>query len=63
MTKMLQPGDVLTAKEAAQLLRVNIKTLERWEKAGKLIPTRLPGGRKRFHRDTIEALITDRVAP
>lgn len=62
MTEILQPGDVLTAREAAEILQVNVKTLERWEKSGQLIPTRLPGGHKRYRRSTIEDLFTDRAS-
>lgn len=62
MEQILQPGDVITAKEAAHILQVNVKTLERWEKTGKLIPTRLPGGHKRYRRSTIEALFTDEAS-
>lgn len=61
-TPLLQPDDVLTAKEAANLLRVTVKTLERWEKAGKISATRLPGGHRRFSRAEVEALATGRAS-
>jgi len=62
MPPLLQPGDLLTTAEAAELLRVTVKTLERWEKAGKLIPNRLPGGHKRYRRTDLDDLIADRAS-
>lgn len=35
-------------RKAAELLAVDITTLRRWEKAGKLIPLRTPGGHRRY---------------
>jgi excisionase family DNA binding protein len=61
MPPLLQPGDLLTSNEAAELLRVTVKTLERWEKAGKLIPNRLPGGHKRYRRSDLDDLLNDKA--
>lgn len=39
---------LLTAKEAAQYLRVSLLTLSKIEKEGNLIPYRTPGGHRRY---------------
>lgn len=39
---------ILTAKEAADYLRVSLYTLRRMESEGSLIPFRTPGGHRRY---------------
>jgi excisionase family DNA binding protein len=39
---------ILTAKEAADYLRVSLYTLRRMESQGNLIPYRTPGGHRRY---------------
>lgn len=39
---------LLTAKEAAQYLRVSLLTLSKIEKQGGIIPFRTPGGHRRY---------------
>ena len=39
---------ILTAREAADYLRVSLYTLRRMESAGDLIPYRTPGGHRRY---------------
>ena len=39
---------ILTAKEAADYLRVSLYTLRRMERDGSLIPYRTPGGHRRY---------------
>lgn len=39
---------ILTAKEAAEYLRVSLYTLRRMEGEGSLIPFRTPGGHRRY---------------
>ncbi|MEO0250421.1 MAG: helix-turn-helix domain-containing protein [candidate division WOR-3 bacterium] len=39
---------ILTAKEAAEYLRVSLYTLRRMENEGSLIPFRTPGGPRRY---------------
>jgi len=39
---------LMTAKEAAQYLRVSLLTLSKIEKEGGLIPFRTPGGHRRY---------------
>ncbi len=62
MTGKLEPGDLLTAQEVADILGVTRRTLQRWADNGKLIPARLPGGDKRYRRSTIESLLTDKAS-
>jgi excisionase family DNA binding protein len=50
--------EVLTPAEVARMLRVNSKTVGRWEKDRKLTPAyRTPGGHRRYYADEIEALL------
>jgi len=39
---------ILTAKEAAEYLRVSLYTLRKMEREGSLIPFRTPGGHRRY---------------
>jgi excisionase family DNA binding protein len=39
---------LLTAKEAAQYLRVSLLTLSKIEKEGGIVPFRTPGGHRRY---------------
>lgn len=47
---------LLTAREVATLLKVSRRTLERWEKAEKLIPIRVAGN-VRYRQQDVRALI------
>ena len=40
---------LMTAKEAAQFLRVSLLTLSKIEKEGGLVPYRTPGGHRRYN--------------
>ena len=44
---------LLTAREAAEYLRVSLSTLRRMERRGQLTPLRTPGGHRRY---TLRAL-------
>jgi len=44
----IERHSLLTAKEAAQYLRVSLLTLSKIEKEGNLIPYRTPGGHRRY---------------
>jgi excisionase family DNA binding protein len=44
---------LLTAREAADYLRVSLSTLNRLERRGLLLPLRMPGGHRRY---TLEML-------
>jgi excisionase family DNA binding protein len=39
---------ILTAREAAEYLRVSLYTLRRMESEGSLVPFRTPGGHRRY---------------
>ena len=39
---------ILTAREAAEYLRVSLYTLRKMEKEGSLMPFRTPGGHRRY---------------
>lgn len=57
MWHMEQTNDMLTTGEVARLLGVKPRTVGRWVRQGKLTPVRLPSGRSRFPRATVEAMI------
>ena len=43
--------------EVARLAGVTIPTVRNWEKAGKLVAFRTPGGQRRFRLADVQALI------
>ena len=45
---MVEELTILTAREAAEYLRVSLYTLSRMETKGSLIPFRTPGGHRRY---------------
>jgi excisionase family DNA binding protein len=44
-------------RRAAEILGVDITTLRRWEKNGKLIPSRTPGGHRRYTESQLTELL------
>ena len=42
---------MLRIKEASTLLGVHPQTLRRWEKDGKLIPSKTPNGQRRYSKE------------
>lgn len=48
---------LLTIAEAARLLQVTTTCLRRWDKAGTLVPIRLPSGHRRYRASQIEAIL------
>ena len=54
---MTEIPDVLTPGEVASLLRVDPKTVARWERAGKIRCFRTLGGHRRFRREDVLAII------
>ncbi|QBQ71252.1 DNA binding protein [Mycobacterium phage Daegal] len=48
--------------EAAKLVGVNVRTLARWEDSGRLTAHRTAGGKRRYRRSDIIALITAQPA-
>jgi excisionase family DNA binding protein len=49
----MDPDELLTIREAADMLNVHPDTLRRWEKAGRLVPLRTPTGHRRYRRGDI----------
>ena len=49
-------SDLLTVRQAADLLGVHIDTIRRWTDEGRLPETRTPGGHRRIPRDAAEAM-------
>ena len=54
---VLNPDDLITRKEAAEMLRVSGETLKRWGRAGKLETIRLSSRCIRYRRSAITALV------
>ena len=50
------PTSLLTRQEVADQLRVTVRTLERWEDEGRLVPIRL-GRNVRYRGEDVEAYI------
>jgi len=48
---------LLTPAEVAQLFRVDLKTVTRWAKAGKLISLRTLGGHRRYRESEVRNLL------
>ncbi|HHX43972.1 MAG TPA: helix-turn-helix domain-containing protein [Chloroflexi bacterium] len=49
----LEQRTLLTAKEAAQYLRISLLTLSKIEKQGGIVPFRTPGGHRRYSLDML----------
>lgn len=47
----------MQVNDAAKFLGVSISTLRRWEKEGKLIPEKTPGGHRRYDKDVLLSFI------
>ena len=59
---MSQDATLLTRREACDLLRISLSTLERWERNGRLIPVRLSPGVVRYKRTDIQRLLEEGAA-
>ena len=53
---------LLTAREAANYLRVSISTLNRMERRGLLVPLRTPGGHRRYTLEMLNKCLTQEKA-
>lgn len=61
---MAQRKVVLTAKECADFLRVSPFTLRKMEQQGLIVPSRTPGGHRRYTLDmVVEYLEKSRIPP
>ncbi len=49
---------LLTAREAAEYLRVSLSTLNRLERRGLLSPMRMPGGHRRYTLEMLNDCLT-----
>lgn len=56
-----QPG-LLSTSKAARAAGVSIRTLYRYEEAGKITALKTAGGHRRYRREDVEALLTERVS-
>ncbi len=52
---------LLSTGQVAKRLGITVRTVYRWEKAGKLRPVRLPSGQRRFSAREVEALLRARA--
>lgn len=50
-------NDLITIREAVELLSVTLQTLRNWDKKGILIPMRTPTKQRRYSRDLIMKLL------
>jgi len=56
---MHRQSDTVTVGEAAALLKVSTKTIQRMADSGKLPCEKTPGGQRRFRREDVEKLIPE----
>lgn len=56
---MSQDQTLLTRREACDLLKISLSTLERWERDGRLVPLRMSPAVIRYRRSDITRLIED----
>jgi excisionase family DNA binding protein len=54
---------ILTAKEAAEYLRVSLYTLRRMESEGSLTPFRTPGGHRRYSLRMLNEYLEESCRP
>ena len=48
---------MLTTSEAAKILRVHVKTMQRWDRSGELRAERSPSGRRLYRESAVKALM------
>lgn len=63
MTKIELPTPLLTRDEAATLLRIDVRTLDRWAREGRISSIRLSAGAIRFTPDAVAELIAASASP
>ncbi|MCK9543838.1 MAG: IS607 family transposase [Novosphingobium sp.] len=54
---------LLNIKETASYLNVSQDTLRKWDKSGKLIPSKTPGGHRRYDTDLLDVFIGKETKP
>ena len=50
---------LLTSTEVAAMFRVDVKTVTRWARAGRLPSVRTPGGHHRYQESAVRELLAD----
>lgn len=55
-------ADHLPVSAAAALIGISGDTLKRWERAGRISSFRTPTGHRRFRRDDVLALLSDKAS-
>lgn len=61
-THTYSPGGYIPIGEVAKLLGVTVGTVRRWDKAGRISAVRTPTGHRRFSRDDVLALLSDKAS-
>lgn len=56
------PSPIMYYEEAAEYLKVSVRTLKRWIKGGKLLPLKSPGGRPHFTLAILQQHLQEREA-
>lgn len=59
----LEPDDLLTPREMAEIFGVRTTTIARWAREGKLKPLRTPGGHRRYSRAGVRELLAADTEP
>lgn len=57
MNRSVEVEPMLTPAEVAAMWKVDVKTVTRWAKAGKLQSIRTLGGHRRFYETEVRALL------
>jgi excisionase family DNA binding protein len=61
--KVVEPGqEVYSTREAAERLRVSLRTVQLWSESGVLLAWRTPGGHRRILQSSVEELLRKRGA-
>lgn len=60
--KMIEQTDIVTTKQAAEMLGVAVSTVQKWVELGKLASWKTPGGHRRIPRDAVHAVLHGSVA-
>lgn len=58
----MQPTELLTTGQIADLLQVHRTTVHHWEKAGKITPVTIANGVRLFDSSVIDQLISERTS-
>lgn len=56
---ILDADQLVSIGKAAEMLDVHIETLRRWEKSGKIVCRRTPGGQRRFRIEDLRTVVKE----